>query len=182
LFITPSETTWTVFLNKDSKGAGAFEHNPAEDVAKIDVASTSAPPRERLAYLIEDASDGGANLVLDWAGRRIAVALTVNTKEHVDKSIAATLDNAWRPLFNAGRYAFDNGDNARAIELIQQSIGIRATWWNHWWAAQVLAKQNQHQSAREHAERALALGQKDDVFQRAFAEDVNKALASWPKS
>lgn len=181
LFILPAESRWTVILNKDSSGDGVYEHNEAEDVARVELEASDAPPRERLAYLFENATDDGVDLVLDWAGRRIAVPMTVATKEHVAQSMQATLDNAWRPLFNAGRYAFDSGDVDRALALLQQSIEIRATWWNHWWTAQVLAKKNQHASAREHAEKAMSLGEKDAVFQRAFAEPIKKALDTWPK-
>lgn len=181
VFTIPAEAKWTVILNKDPQNKGAFEHDVQHDVARIEVAPATAPARERLAFTFDNTTDDKTELVLDWAGLRVAVPLTVNTEEHVAKGIAATLDNAWRPLFNAGRYAFDKGDHPRAIELLKQSIGVRATWWNHWWAAQVLAKQGQHKLAREHAQKATELGKDDAVFQRAFAEDVKKALASWPQ-
>lgn len=182
LFITPTEKQWRVVLNKDPKNAGSFEHDPKQDVASVEVPATTAPARERLVFLFEDATENSTNLVLDWAGRRVAVPITVDTKKQVDESIAATLAEAWRPLFNAGRYAFDSGDNDRALALFKQSIGVQGTWWNHWWAAQTLAKQKQHAAAREHAQKALSLGEKDGVFQRAFAEQVKKALETWPKS
>ncbi len=181
LFIKPTESAWTVILNRDPKNAGSSEHDATLDVASVEVQSTASPPRERLVFMFDDTTDESTTLVLDWAGRRMAVPITVNTKEHVDKSIADTLDNAWRPLFNAGRYAFDAGDNARALELLTQSIGVRATWWNHWWAAQALAKDNQHKAAREHANKAVTLGENDSVFKRAFAEQVKKALDTWPQ-
>lgn len=182
VFILPTESKWTVILNRDPKNAGSFEHDPKQDVASVEIAATTAPPRERLAFLFEDSTDNSTQFVLDWAGRRVSIPITVDTKDHVDKNIAATLADAWRPLFNAGRYALDTGDDARALELLRQSISVQPTWWNHWWAAQALAKQKQHAAAREHAEKALALGEKDGVFVRAFAEQVKKALETWPKS
>lgn len=181
LFITPTDKAWTLILNKDPKDAGASDHDPKLDVARVEIQPTDAPARERLVYLFEDTTDDSTKLVLDWAGRRVAVPITVDTKAYVEEGIAQTLDNAWRPLFNAGRYAFDQGQLERADKLLAQSIAIRPTWWNHWWAAQVMAKRNQVAQAREHANQAIELGAKDEVFQRFFADQVNKALASWPK-
>ena len=177
----PTATAWTVLLNKDPKNRGAFEHKPQHDVARLQVTPTAAPPRERLAFMFEDTSDEGTNLVLDWAGKRVVLPIGVDTKTHIDQSIAATLDNAWRPLFNAGRHHLDAGETDKALGLFEKSIGIQATWWNHWWMAQALAKKNQYGPAREHAQKAQTMGAQDDVFKRAFAEDVKKALESWPK-
>ena len=108
--------------------------------------------------------------------------ITVDTTKHVEASIAATMDNAWRPMFNAGRYAFDKGDNEKAAALFDQSIGIHASSWNHWWAAQVHAKLKHNVKAREHAQKAMELGKGDAVFKRAFEKNVQKALDTWPKS
>ncbi|MEZ4441120.1 MAG: DUF2911 domain-containing protein [Polyangiaceae bacterium] len=182
LFIIPSEQRWTLILNRDPKGAGAFEHDPAQDVARAEVTPSSAPDRERLVYLFENSTDDETELVLDWAGRRGSVPITIDTKAIVEKGMTATLQEAWRPFFNAGRYAFDQGDPSRAIELLDQSIAIRPTWWNHWWAAQAQAKAQNVAKAREHADQALLLGKDDQTFQRFFADAVKKALASWPKS
>jgi hypothetical protein len=181
IFSIPGEAKWTVILNKDPDLKGSFEHDAAHDVAKLEVTPETSPPRERLTFLFEDTAEDGTKLVLDWAGKRIVLPIQVETQKHAEASIAATLENAWRPLFNAGRYAFEHGkDNKRALELLMQSIAIRPTWWNHWWVAQVHASDKNYVEARKHAQQALGMGEKDDVFNRAFAEDVKKALSSWP--
>jgi hypothetical protein len=182
VFTIPTASKWTVILNKDPNDLGSFEHDPKLDVVRVEVTPAQAPPRERMTFLFEDSTDDSTKLVLDWGGLRVTVPITVATKSHVEESIASTMKSAWRPLFNAGRYALDSGNHAKALELFQKSIGIHATWWNHWWAAQVLAKQGQHHKAREHAKKAMELGKGDRVFERAFAERVQKALASWPAS
>lgn len=182
LMTIPKQGTWTVILNQDPKNQGTVARDPALDVAVVELAPVQAPPRERLAFEFYDTTDEQTQLVLDWAGLRLAMPIAVDTKQHVAASVEATLENAWRPLFNAGRHAFTSGDDARAVQLLQQSLQVRETWWSHWWLAQTFAKQNQLQLARQHAERALALGEGDDVFQRAFAADVKKALEGWPAS
>lgn len=182
LMTLPAPAKWTFILNPDPTNQGAFGHDPKLDVALIEVSPSAAPPRERLAFMFDGTTEDRTELVLNWAGLRVAVPITVDTKKHVAESVASTVENAWRPLFNAGRHAFASGDNAGALDLLNRSVAVSGTWWNHWWIAQVLAKQNQHALARTHAQKALELGEKDDVFQRAFAEDVKKAMASWPAS
>lgn len=183
LFTIPTESTWTVVLNKDPKNEGVFAHDAAQDVARIEVPSSEGPARERLIFLFEDTTDEGTKLVLEWAGKRVAIPIAIDTKGHVKKSIDATMASAWRPLFNAGRYALDaDNDPERALALFEKSIAIHASWWNHWWAAQTLQKLGRNADARQHAEKAKELGKGDAVYDRAFAKDVDKALAEWPQS
>lgn len=182
LFIIPTKAAWTVVLNLDPKNEGASEHDPKKDVARATVTPTDAPARERLTYLFENTTDERTDLVLDWAQKRVVVPITVATSKHADESIAQTLESAWRPLFNAGRYKYDHGATDEALGLLRQSIDLKPTWWNHWWAAQAFAKKGDHASARKHATEATKLGAKDDVFKRFFAENVKKTVAGWPGS
>lgn len=180
LFILPTAEKWKVVLNKDPNNHGSAEHDAKHDVAVVEVTPEAAPSRERLAYLFENTTDDATTLVLDWAGKRVGVAITVDTNKYVAENISATMKQAWRPLFNAGRHAFDQGNNDEALALFGKSIAVHATWWNHWWNAQALAKKGQHKQAREHALKARELGKDDKIFKRAFAKAVEKALASWP--
>ncbi len=182
LITIPGDKKWAVILNKDPENQGAFEHDPKHDVARVEVTAVAAPARERLAFLFENTTDVATDLVLEWAGLRVAVPMTVKTAEHIDASIAATMKTAWRPLFNAGRHHYDKGELPAALSFFDKSVAIHETWWNHWWAAQTLAKQNQHAKARVHAEKAMELGKDDRIFKRAFLQRVKKALAAWPQS
>jgi hypothetical protein len=182
LMTIPKQGAWTVILNQDPTNQGAFARDTKQDVAVVELTPVQAPVRERLAFAFEGTTDNQTALVLDWAGVRLAMPIGVNTDAHVAASISSTLEAAWRPLFNAGRYAFSSGDNVRAIQLLNQSLSVRETWWSHWWLAQVYAKQNQVPQARQHAQKAMELGEGDEIFQRAFAADVKKAMEGWPQS
>lgn len=182
LLTFPGEKRWTVVLNKDPKQAGAFGYDAAHDVAKVEVEPTSTSPRERLVFTFDDTTEDATKLVLDWAGLKVAVPITVKTGEHAKASIAATLDNAWRPLFNAGRYAFDHESFDEAADLLSRSIQVKATWWNHWWLAQTHDKKGEHALAREHAQKTTELGKGDSTYEKFFADRVKKALETWPQS
>jgi len=182
LLTVPGEKTWTVHLNKDPKGAGAFGYDAEQDVAKVEVEPTSASPRERLAFTFDDTTEKATQLVLHWAELKVAVPIEVDTAAHAKAAIAATVDNAWRPLFNAGRYAFDQENHDQAADLLSRSIQVKGTWWNHWWLAQTHHAKGEHDKARQHAQKTTELGKGDDTFEQFFAERVKKALTTWPQT
>ena len=180
IFMIPGETEWTVILNRDSSGRGYSAHDEAEDVARGTVTATDAPPRERLAYTFDDTTETSTNLVLDWAGKRVAIPITFDTNALVQANMDAVLGQAWRPHFNAGRYLLEQeGQQARALELLERSQQIQATWWNEWWLARALAALERREEARAHAEAAQRLGAGDQVFERNFAAQVQSALEEW---
>lgn len=181
LIVTPAETgDWTVILNTDPQGRGYQGHDPANDVARGTVAPADAPTRERLAYTFEDTTDTSTNLVLDWAGKRIALPITFDTAALVDARIDAVVGQAWRPHFNAGRYLLDQpGQQARALEMLERSVAIQSTWWNEWFLARALHANGRTADAITHAERALEIGAQDSVMSNFFAPQIRAALEEW---
>lgn len=180
IFMIPGPTEWTVIFNRDSSGRGYQGHVAAEDVARGTVTPAEAPVRERLAYTFEDTTDDSTNLVLDWAGKRVAIPVGFATAAIVQARIDSTLAQAWRPHFNAGRYLLEqDGQQARALELLTQSQAIQATWWNEWYLARALAANDRQADAIPHAEQAIALGANDEVFTNFYAPQVQAALAEW---
>jgi hypothetical protein len=179
LFVIPTATDWTIILNRDSQGRGFQGYDQAEDVARGTVTPTDAPVRERLAYTFDDTTDHSTSLVLDWAGKRAAMPITIDTPALVSASIDATLAQAWRPYFNAGRYYLDQHDDDRAIDLLTRSQAIQATWWNEWFLARALDAAGRRPEAIPHAQHAQELGAGDTTFDNNFAEPVRAALAEW---
>jgi hypothetical protein len=182
LFTIPTDTNWKVVLNHDPHLAGVFDYKKNQDVARVNVAAQESPPRERLTFLFEDTTDNSTRLVMDWAKKRFAVDIEVDTKAHVKANIDGALKNAWRPIFNSGRYVLDTDQDAeRALALFQQANAIQETWWSQWWSAQALHKLNRHGPARQSAQKAASLGKGDATYERAFATQVSEALKTWPK-
>jgi hypothetical protein len=180
LFVQPTATEWTIILNRDSRGLGSSGHDAAEDVARGTVTPTDAPPRERLAFYFEDTTERSTSLVLDWAGKRAAIPIEVDTAALVQARIDAVVGQAWRPHFNAGRYLLEqDGQQQRALEMLERSQQIQATWWNEWYLARALAAVDRRADAIPHAEQAIALGAGDQVFERNFAAQVRAALEEW---
>lgn len=180
LFAIPGETEWTIILNRDSSGRGYSGHDPAEDVARGTVTPADAPARERLTFTFDDTTERSTSLVLDWAGKRVAIPIAIDTDALVQARIDAVIAQAWRPHFNAGRYLLEQeGQEQRAVEMLERSQQIQATWWNEWYLARALAAVDRRPDAIPHAEAALELGAGDAVFEDNFAAQVRAALEEW---
>lgn len=182
LLTIPGASSWTVILNTASGMSGTSGYDEKNDVARVTVKPETAGPRERMTFLFSDTTDDATRLDLEWASVRVSVPIQVDTAGHVRAGMDKTLAEAWRPHYTAGRYLFDSGgDLDTALQYLDASIGIKGTWWNHWYRAQVLGKKNRPADAAAAAEKAMQLGKGDDVFEQFFKENVQKAVDGWKK-
>lgn len=182
LYTIPGEKSWTVALNKNAAAGGTRGYDEKEDVARITVAPTASPKRERLTFLFTDTTENATSLDLEWDTVRVSMPIAVDTKRLTTANIDKALDEAWRPHFASARYLLDNGgDLGQALGYVDTSIAIKPTWWNNWVRAQILAKQGKKADAVAAAEKAQALGKGDDVYEQFFKAQVGTAIADWKK-
>lgn len=182
LLAIPGKSTWTIILNRNLKIQGTRGYAESDDVARLSVQPTSAPMRERLAYLFADTTENGSRFDLEWEKLRVSVPIAVDTAAQARANIDKALGEAWRPHFLSARYLLDSGgDLNEALGYIDSSIAIKATWWNNWVRAQILAKQDRPSDAVAAAEQALTLGAGDPVFEGFFKKDVEETVAQWRK-
>ena len=133
-----------------------------------------------MTFLFSDTTDSATRLDLEWESLRVSVPIKVETTAQVNASIDEGLAEAWRPYYTAGRYLFDSGGNLdTALQYLDTSIGIKATWWNNWWRAQVLAKKGRTADAIASANKTLEIGKGNDTFEQFFKANVQKALEDW---
>lgn len=180
LYTIPGKTDWKVMLNSNANTGGTTGYDEKNNVATITVKPEAAPMRERLTILFSDTTDEGTKLDVEWEKLRVRIPLGVDTKAQVTASIDKTLADAWRPHFVAARYLLDsNGDLDKASEWIEASIAIKATWWNNWIKAQILAKKGKKKEAAAAAEAAQNLGKGDQTYEGFFKNDIAKSIADW---
>lgn len=181
LFTIPGASSWTVILNKDVD-ASAQDYDTKNDAARVTVSPQSTDARERMAFFFTDTTDAGTRLDLAWDTLRVSVPIKVDTQAQVMAGIDTALADAWRPHYQAGRYLYETGGNLdTALQYLDTSIGIKPTWWNNWFRAQVLGKKGRPADAAAAAEKALALGKGNETFEQNFKADVQKALDGWKK-
>ncbi len=179
VFVTPGKKTWTVALNTDLT-ATQDSHDDKNDVAHVAVTPAALPAlRERLVYVFSDTQDDRTNLDLEWERVRIRVAIAIDTRGAVTAGIEKALAAAWQPHATAASYYFNAGDLAKALALIDKSIGIESNWRNEWLRAQIQGKKGNKAEAAASANRALALGKGNANFEQNVQPDIVKALAGW---
>jgi hypothetical protein len=182
LYTIPGKASWTVVLNTSTDAWGNDGFDAKKDVLRITVKPEASAARERLTFIFSGTTDNATRLDLEWEKLRVGIPLQVDTKTQAQANIDKALDDAWRPHFASARYLLDNGgDVDKALGYIDQSIAIKATWWNQWVRAQLLAKKARVPDAVAAAEKTLALGAGDRVFEGFFKAEVNKSLAAWKK-
>ncbi len=183
LVTIPGTTSWTVILNKNIEISGADGYEQKDDAARVTVTPATTGARERLAFLFSDTTDDATRLDLEWDAVRVSVPIKLETKTHVRAAMDKILADAWRPHYTAGRYLFDSGgDLDEALRNLDTSVAIKATWWNNWYRAQVLAKKGRSSDAIAAAEKSSEIGKGDEVFEGFFKENVQKAIADWKKA
>jgi hypothetical protein len=103
VFTIPGKKTWTVILNTNTKVAATRGYEEKDDVARVSVTPTSAPLRERLAFLFANTTDDATRLDLEWEKLRVSVPITVDTTAQARANIDKALEDAWRPHFASAR-------------------------------------------------------------------------------
>jgi hypothetical protein len=182
VFTIPGTSRWSVILNKNVDLAGTNGYDAKDDVARVSVTPETAGKRERMTFLFSDTTDAGTRLDLEWDTLRVSVPIAVDTQAQVLAGIDATLADAWRPFYQAGRYLVESGgDLDAALADLDTSIGIKSTWWNNWWRAQTLVKKGRTAEAVTAGEKALELGKGDNTFEQFFKTDVQKTVDDWKK-
>ncbi len=180
LFTIPGESKWTVILNSKTDLPGTRGYDEANDVARATVQPTATTHRERMTFIFSNSTDDATRLDLEWHELRLSIPIGVETAVQVEANIEDALENAWRPHFASARWLLDNGgDLGRALDYINTSESIRATWWNTWVKAQILAKQGDNAAAVLSAAKAQRLGKGDEIFEGFFADRVSESIASW---
>ncbi len=175
----PTKGGWYGVLSKE--GGSPVELDEKAVVAKAKVKSQVIRSRERLAYLFENTTDTGTDLVLEWSTFKVIVPVEVDTDTIVAKNVDGAVRDSWRTLMRTGRYLKDQGKNEEALKHLDMSLAVKETWWATWYKAETLAAMGKKEDATALARSAQELGKSDSTFERFYAKDVEAALATWAK-
>lgn len=181
VFTIPGKTSWTVILSNQVGAWGSYAYDAKDDAARVTVKpQTVGQPRERMAFSFVDSTDDTTRLELAWDKVVVHVPLKVDTRGIINAGIAQYEAEAWRAPFTAARYLVENdGDLKKATELVDTSIALKPTWWNHWVKAQILGKQGKKAEAVKFGQQAQKLGAGERVYEGFYKDAVAKAIAGW---
>ena len=177
LHTIPGKAAWTVILNSNPS-ANQGNYDEKLDVARVSVKPQAMPAvRERLIFLFSDTTDDATNLDLEWEKLRVRVPLKADTKAQVLAGIDKATGDAWRPHQQAADYLLDTGgDLDKALSYVDRSIGIQATWWNHWTKGQILAKKGMKAEALASFKQAQDAGKGVVAFESFGKAEVQKSI------
>jgi hypothetical protein len=178
-FAIPSQSAWTLILNKNFNQSGAFDYKKELDVVRVQAQPKPIAHRERLAYLVAEFTDDAASLDLEWEKLRISLPIKLHTQAQALTNIKAMTESGWQPYNNAARYMLESKkDYDAGLQLVEKSLAAKEHWFNLWTKAQLLAAKGNYRDAYLLAEKAKQLGEKTpDAF--FLADDVTKALKDW---
>ena len=75
MFCIPNASSWTIIINKDIDGWGAFNYNPANDVIRVTVPTK---PEETIAEYFTMYFDINNNLIIKWDSVSVSIPIKFN--------------------------------------------------------------------------------------------------------
>ncbi len=181
LMTFPDKDQWTVVINKDTKGNGAFTYQNTDDVAKFVVKSTKMTQHvESFTISFTDLSANAATLEIAWEKTAVRIKLENKVEEKIAKQIekltAPTRDAS---LFsNIASYYYDtNQKNDEALTFITKATDMAPRYWTLQMKAKIQARANNFAGALATIEKSTELATKDK--DDAYVNANNKLKAEW---
>lgn len=197
LFFVPSQSQWTVVLNRFTGGWGTYSYDASEDLLRVKVTPQAGGMQERLAYTFDDAKNDAVTLSLRWEKLRVPIRIEAETTKLTLAGIESQLRGSlhWVPQAwtEAARFAFRNGETEKALAFIEHGISLTPDAQSLRVKAAIVEKKGDAAQAKELRERAAALVPQAAALNRGYELHftkkydealayVNEYLAKYPAS
>jgi hypothetical protein len=185
LHTIPGKTSWTVIFNKKADQWGSYEYSEAEDALRVQVTPSAGPNVEWMEFSFPDVKNDSARAELAWEKVRVAFNIGADTTNQAMADIRKALSGEvkeWNVPFGAASFAFNNNMvTSETMAWVDQSIGIKETFWNLRLKAQMLDKSGKKKDAVTVGEKAVVVG-KDDKDATEEVPKLEKQIAEWKSS
>jgi tetratricopeptide (TPR) repeat protein len=180
----PSATEWTIILNKDSKGNGAFSYLESDDVLRFKVRPQPiANNVENFTVNFADITEKTAVIELLWEKTAVRFKIENEIASKIEKQIAKELNPAKdASLYSqiATYYLDTNQKLPEALELITKSTDLAPRYWTLHTKAKIQAKLGKNTEAIESCNKSIELAKKDSddnyvKMNEKFIEQLKKA-------
>lgn len=179
-FTIPGDTEWTVIFNSRTDIEG-LDYQGDADVLKLKVRPETGGFRERMTFLIENNTNDGADIVLQWEKLRLVLKMEVATNEMIMKNAEKEIGDTWETPYRAANYCLQQDINLdKAMEWVNLSISLKETYWNTKVKAQLQAKAGKKNEAIKTMTKAIAMGEKMENEPFDFSA-MKKMLDEWKK-
>jgi tetratricopeptide (TPR) repeat protein len=182
LFTIPGETEWMIIFNKDTELSGTQGYTQRNDAVRLRVTPTEGVFTERFLISIDNITDDGADLILQWATTKVVVPIKVEVAKQTEENVQKALGDAARAYRNAAEYYSKKGDHDKALGYIDQSIAMNSGWYTQWVKAEILAAKGDKKAAKKQGEIAIKAGE-DYYLSRSepftYKEGLVKEMNAW---
>lgn len=185
LFSIPGADEWTVILQKDAKAWGAYQYDPANDIARVTAKPVALPtPVETFTIDLNDIRSESATLNLTWEKTRVPVPLTVDVASTLVPQIEAAAASPEKKTpgfyFNAAGFYYEKGlDLNKAKAWIEEATsGAKPAFYMVHLKAKILAKLGEKENAIAAAKQSIELAVAAEGPQSPFLKMNNDLIAT----
>ena len=178
----PTAEEWTVIFSKQQELWGMYEYKAEMDALRIKVKPQAAEFTEWMAFSFPSVTADSAEVALTWEKVRIAFIVKVDslglTVSKARAAVAAAAADDFQTPYRAANYCLQNDVNLdEAVQWLDKSIGIKATYGNLGAKARYLAKKGDTKGAIAAAGKAIEAGKAADP--KMDTSSLEKLVAEW---
>jgi tetratricopeptide (TPR) repeat protein len=169
LHMIPTETNWTIILNRDYRAWGSFFYVEANDLMRFTVTPQSTEFQEWLIYSFDEVTPSSTTALLKWDKLSIPFKIEIDLHKQILEEMAVQLTGIpgffWQGWNQAAIYCYVNTiELEQGLEWADRSIGINKNVANTYTKASILADLDKESEAAE---------LKKEAFTNAPEVDVN---------
>lgn len=183
LLTIPTETTWTVVLNKNANLVGTNGYKQEEDAARITVTPRKGDYAETLTIGINNIKDNSCDLELKWDELVVPINVEVEVNQRALSNINSTLGNTPRLYAQAAEYLLNRTNELETAKTYAETaVRLREDVYNTLVLSRIQAKMGDYNTAVKTGERSLELAKAiaDNPGTRDFFVQSNERnLAEW---
>ena len=179
----PTKSAWTLIFNKKAEQWGSYEYDAKEDALRLTIEPVSGAHTEWMEFSFIDVGADTAKVELAWEKVHLPFTVGTDTKTQAMANIREALAGEvkeWTVPYSAASYVFTNNlDNrAEAMKWIDQSVGLKETYWNLRLKAAMVEREGNKKEAVAIAEKAVKIG-KENKDVPSEIEKTEKQIAEW---
>jgi len=191
LHMIPTESNWTIILNKDNAAWGSFFYEEANDQLRFTVKPETVDNQEWLAYTFQNPGTDNVTVVMHWEKIKIPFKVEVDLNKLVLDDIQRQLTSLpgfnWQAWNQAANYSYTNTDDLnRGLQWIDRSIGINRNVTNIYTKAVILDAMGKTEEADKLKSETFEKGTEAELnalgYQFLLAGKIDDALVLFKKN
>jgi hypothetical protein len=175
LFTIPSETVWTIILNKTDKQWGAFNYKQDDDLLRFNVKPEKSSFTERLQFSFSNITDSTVSIVLNWENLQISFNMGTNLAsqvfEKIKDAIAQAKPDDYQVYIVGAKFAADHNVFVNeAFNWINKALSISKNFNSYLVKSRLFFIQEKYIDALKAIELCRDAGRNDSDYSSQIAE------------